>query len=174
VSAQTRTTFAVFGMIDRSSASMIKEAVRTVDPGANVAVSLRTGLASVRSGASVDVIRKAIEAQGFIAEPSTRAFPQRPASRAPFPTDRRAILRVLGRASLWGLASALIVPFATFVAVASLQYFDTSCGTPGNSGGCAMGLVSATMFSIAPGAILGFLTVFVHGIARLGRDGPTP
>ena len=170
MSVQTRTTFAIFGMIDRGSANTIKAAVRAVDPGANVAVSLRSGLASVRSAAPVEAIRKAIEAQGFIAEPSTRAFPERPTSRAGAHADRRAVLKVLGRASLWGLASALIVPLATFVAVAALQYLDKRCGTPGDSGGCAMGLVSTTIFSIAPGAILGFLIVFVHGIARLGQN----
>jgi len=50
-----------------------------------------------------------------------------------------------------------------------LQHFDRSCGTPGDSGGCAMGLVSAAILSIAPGAILGFLIALVHGVLRLAK-----
>jgi copper chaperone CopZ len=62
------TTFAVVGMIDRDSIDTINAAVRAVDPTANVKVSLATGLVSVRSAATAELIQRAIETQGFIAE----------------------------------------------------------------------------------------------------------
>jgi hypothetical protein len=161
-------TFAVIGMMDPGSARMIESAVRSVDPAARVAVSLAAGLASVQSVAPVALICQAIESQGFIAEPSTRAFPLRHERSTP-PASGRAILRVLGRALLWGLLCALVAPLITFVAVLGLQYFDHACGTPGDSGGCAMGLVSATILSIAPGAVIGFLIALAHGIVQIAN-----
>jgi hypothetical protein len=159
-------TIAIIGMMDPGSARIIESAVRRVDPAARIAVSLSAGLASVQSVAPVALICRAIELQGFIAEPSARAFPiQR--ERAASLVSGRAILRVFGRALLWGLLCALIAPLVTFVVVLSLQYFDQACGTPVDSGGCAMGLVSATILSIAPGAIVGFLIALVHGILQL-------
>jgi hypothetical protein len=159
-------TIAIIGMMDPGSVRIIESAVRRVDPAARIAVSLSAGLASVQSVAPVALICQAIELQGFIAEPSARRFPiQR--ERAASPVRGRAILRVFGRALLWGLLCALIAPLVTFVVVLSLQYFDQACGTPGDSGGCAMGLVSATILSIAPGAIVGFLFALAHGILRL-------
>jgi hypothetical protein len=161
-------TFAVIGMIDPGSADVIEKAVRGVDPAASVIVSISAGLASVRSSAPIALIREAIEAQGFIAEPSARAEPVRP-QRAKSPVNTPAILNVLGHALLWGLLGAFIVPLATFVVSLGLQYFDPACATSGDSGGCAMGLISATILSIAPGAILGFLIALVHGILRIGK-----
>jgi hypothetical protein len=85
----------------------------------------------------------------------------------PRPLGGRAIREVLGRALLWGLLFALMAPLVTFVVVLSLQYFNQACGTPADSGGCAIGVVSATILLIAPGAVVGFLIAMVHGIVRL-------
>jgi hypothetical protein len=164
-------TIAIIGMMDPESARMIESAVRSVDPAARIAVSLSAGLASVQSVAPLALICQAIESRGFIAEPSARAFPvQR--ERAASLVSGHAILGVFGRALLWGLLCALIAPLVTFLVVLGLQYFDQTCGTPGDSGGCAMGLVSATILSIAPGAVVGFLIALVHGIVRLTTPAP--
>jgi uncharacterized YccA/Bax inhibitor family protein len=157
-------TFAILGMIDAGSAAMIEQAVRSVDPAANVVVALSPGLASVRSAAPAARIRAAIEAQGFIAEPRAAV------RRAQAPISVNAVLSVFGRALLSGLICALIVPLVTFLTMLGLEYFDRACGTPGDSGGCEMGLVSTTVLSIAPGAMLGFLITLVHGFIRIARQ----
>ena len=166
----TRTTFTVVGMIDKGSARLIEMAVHGVDPAARVVVSLSAGLASVESAAPVARIRQAIEALGFIAEPTGRPFPLRrapAAARAGVAAGIRAKVKVIGHAALWGLLCAFLAPAVTFVAVLFLNHFTAACGTPGDSGGCAMGLVSSTVLSIAPGAILGFLVALVHGVLRM-------
>jgi copper chaperone CopZ len=167
----TSTTFSVIGMVDREAVTTIETAVRNVDPVAVVAVSMSTGLANVRSSAPVERIRQAIEARGFIVQPTDRAFPPRQTKSK---VGARALLDVVGRALLLGLVCACLVPVVTFVVLLVLQHFDRSCGTPGDSGGCAMGLLSATILSIAPGAVLGFLIALVHGVLRLANTVSSP
>jgi copper chaperone CopZ len=166
VNKPASTTFSVIGMIDRQAVAAIETAVRNIDPAAAVAVSMSAGLANIRSAAPAERIRQAIEARGFIAEPTDRAFPLRQAKTK---VAARGLLDVVGRALLLGLVCAFLVPVVTFVVLFVLQHFDRKCGTPGDSGGCTMGLVSATILSIAPGAILGFLIALVHGVLRLGN-----
>ena len=162
----TSTTFSVIGMIDRQAVTTIETAVRDIDPAAAVAVSMSAGLANIRSVAPVERIRQSIEARGFVVEPTDRTFPPRQTKSK---VGAGALLDVVGRALLLGLVCACLVPMATFAALFVLQHFDRSCGTPGDSGGCAMGLVSAAILSIAPGAILGFLIALVHGVLRLAK-----
>src|SRR5262249_36517137 len=154
---------------DHGSIDTIKAAVRAVDPTANVKVSLAAGLVSVRSAATAGLIQRAIETQGFIAEQSRRPFPVQPAGVAP-KTSGRAVLRVVGRALLIGLLCAFAVPCATFVVILVAQHFDPVCGTPADSGGCDMGLVSSTVLSIAPGAFIGFVAALSDGLVRLARS----
>jgi hypothetical protein len=104
-------------------------------------------------------------------QPTDRAFPPRQTKSK---VGARALLDVVGRALLLGLVCAGLVPVVTFVVLFVLQHFDRSCGTPGDSGGCAMGLLSATILSIAPGAILGFLIALVHGVLRLANTVSNP
>jgi copper chaperone CopZ len=163
-------TFAVLGMIDRSAIDAIKAAVRAVDPTASVKVSLGTGLVSVQSAAAAELIQRAIETQGFIAEKTARPFPIQPAIAGP-KIRGRAALHVVGRAFLIGLLCAFAVPCITFAVVLVSQHFDPACGTPADSGGCEMGLVSTTVLSIAPGALIGFSAALVDGFARLARSG---
>src|SRR5262249_51142606 len=148
-SAAAPTTFAVLGMIDRGSIDTIKAAVRAVDPTANVKISLAAGLVSVRSAATAELIQRAIETQGFIAEQNRRPFPVKPTGVAP-KRSGRAVLRVVGRALLIGLLCAFAVPCVPFVVILVAQHFDPACGTPADSGGCEMGLASSTILSIAP------------------------
>ncbi len=44
-----------------------------------------------------------------------------------------------------------------FALVLVLNFFDRVCGTPGDSGGCEMGLATATVGSALPGAAIGFI-----------------
>ena len=64
-------------------------------------------------------------------------------------------LRVVGKALLWGLAGAFIAPIAVLVLVLILNAFNPVCGTPGDSGGCEMGVAVAAVGSIIPGAVIG-------------------
>jgi hypothetical protein len=93
---------------------------------------------------------------------TTVAFSGRPTRAKARQAGARACLAEVARALLFGLLFALVVPVITFVVTLGFQRFDTGCG---DSDGCTMGLVSATILSIAPGAILGFL------IARAGLLG---
>jgi hypothetical protein len=82
----------------------------------------------------------------------------------------RAFLAVVARAIPFGLLFGLVVSVITFVVVLGTQHFDGACRATDDSSGCAMGLVSATILSVAPGAVLGFLIALVHGIVRLGTS----
>jgi hypothetical protein len=156
------TTFAIRGAISPEGMRKIASAVREIDPAASIAVSLSRRIARVQSSASVEQIQHAIAARGFVAEMTTRACGP-PGAKAR-PPGTRACLAEVARALLFGLLFALVVPVITFVVTLGIQYFDTGCS---DSDGCTMGLVSATILSIAPGAILGFLISLVRGIIRL-------
>jgi hypothetical protein len=47
-----------------------------------------------------------------------------------------------------------------------LNFFNSVCGTPGDSGGCEMGLATATVASALPGAAVGFVVNLVRGLRR--------
>jgi hypothetical protein len=159
------TTFAIRGAIDPEAARRIASAVHEIDPAASVAVSLSQRVARVQSSATVEQIQHAIAAHGFVAHMSTRAFSRRRPLRARArPAGARACFVVIARALLFGLLFALVVPIITFVVMLGVRHFDAACS---GSDGCTMALVSATILSIAPGAVLGFLIALVRGIVRL-------
>jgi hypothetical protein len=158
------TTFAIHGAISPEAVRKIASAVREIDPAASVAVSPSQRIARVQSSATVEQIQRAFAAGGFVTEMTTGAFSSRPARAKARPAGARACLAEVARALLFGLLFALVVPVITFVVMLGVQHFDTGCG---DSDGCTMGLVSATILSIAPGAILGFLIALVRGIVRL-------
>jgi hypothetical protein len=159
------TTFAIRGAIDPEAARRIASAVREIDPAASVAVSLSQRIARVQSSATVEQIQHAIAAHGFVAEISTRALSsQPPPGVRARPAGARACCVVVARALRFGLLFALVVPVITFVVGLGVQHFDTACR---DSDGCTIRLVSATILSIAPSAVLGFLMALVRGIVRL-------
>lgn len=63
------------------------------------------------------------------------------------------------RTGLWGL---LLGPLVALLAVIGLMIFDPKCGSPGDSGGCAMGLVTAPVGIAVPS----FGLFFAIGLAR--------
>ena len=158
------TTFALRGAIGPEAARRIASAVHEIDPAASVAVSLSRRVARVQSSATVEQIQHAIAAHGFVAQMSTRASSSRPPRARVGPAGARACLVVIARALLFGLLFALVVPVITFVVMLAVRHFDAACS---GSDGCTMALVSATILSIAPGAVLGFLIALVRGIVRL-------
>lgn len=60
---------------------------------------------------------------------------------------------------MWGL---LLGPLLALLFVAGLVIFDPRCGSPGDSGGCAMGLVTVPLGVALPSSALGFAI----GLAR--------
>ena len=157
------TTF-IRGAFGPEAARRIAAAVRQIDPAARVAISVSRRVARVQSSATVEQIQHAIAAHGFIAERSGRALSSRARRASPRPAGARAFFVVVARAFGFGLRFALLVPIITFIVVLGVQHFDGACGV---SDRCTMGLVSATIFSIAPGAVFGFLIALLRGIVGL-------
>jgi hypothetical protein len=77
------------------------------------------------------------------------------------------ILRAFG----WGVVGLFVVPLAVFGIMAVIYQLDPRCGTPGDSGGCEMGMGLAILGSALPGAIVFFLFVLIRGLNR--RPPPT-
>ena len=75
-------------------------------------------------------------------------------------------MRVIGRALLWSLVGLVATPVITFLLMLVLYAADPQCGSPGDSGGCAMGLVSVTIMSALPGAALFFVVALVRSARR--------
>lgn len=71
------------------------------------------------------------------------------------------VVRLIG-ATLLG---ALALPLATLVPALAIYAMDSRCGTPGDSGGCEMGLGAMVIMAVPVGAGLGFLV----GIWRVLR-----
>jgi ABC-type Fe3+ transport system permease subunit len=65
------------------------------------------------------------------------------------------MVRILLRAVWIGCLGMLLAMLASFAIVAVILLFDPKCGR-GDSGGCAMGLVSVTLGAAIPGFVIGF------------------
>lgn len=62
------------------------------------------------------------------------------------------ILKVLG----FGLLGFVVTPFVVGIVGLVLAYsLDSRCGTPGDSGGCEMGIASLAIASALPGLAMG-------------------
>jgi hypothetical protein len=75
-------------------------------------------------------------------------------------------------AGLGCVVGAIIVPIAVFVVVLIAERFDPVCGTPGDSGGCEMGLAGDTMMAVIPGILLGIVVGGVLGLRSSSRRKP--
>jgi hypothetical protein len=75
-------------------------------------------------------------------------------------------------AGLGCAVGAIMVPIAVFVVVLIAERFDPVCGTPGDSGGCEMGLAADTMMAVIPGILLGIVVGGVLGLRSSSRRKP--
>ncbi|WID96610.1 hypothetical protein QO058_28540 [Bosea vestrisii] len=66
-----------------------------------------------------------------------------------------AMVRIVLRAIWIGCLAMLLAMFAGFAIVMAMMLLDPRCG-PGDSGGCAMGLVTVTLGAAIPGFVIGF------------------
>jgi hypothetical protein len=74
--------------------------------------------------------------------------------------------RIFGKAVLGAVIGFFLTPLVVLVVVLVLNFFNSVCGTPGDSGGCEMGLATATVASALPGAAIGFVVNLVRGLRR--------
>ena len=72
------------------------------------------------------------------------------------------ILRALG----WGLLGLVAAPLAAFAIMAVVYQLTPACGTPGDSGGCEMGMAVAVITSAPIGALAFFLVSLALGFSR--------
>jgi hypothetical protein len=77
---------------------------------------------------------------------------------------------ILGRAIGYLFLGAIVVPLVV-LAIGIVEYMtDSRCGSPGDSGGCEMGIASVVMSAVPLGAILGLAFGIWRGIkARRAR-----
>ena len=77
----------------------------------------------------------------------------------------RLLLRALG----WGLVGMIVVPLVVLLLM--ILYATSSvCGTPGDSGGCEMGMATVLIGSVLPGFVLFFGVTLGRGLMRRGSD----
>jgi hypothetical protein len=79
------------------------------------------------------------------------------------PSAAKASLSGIG--CLVGIATAVVVPAFVFVAILIANANNPSCGTPGDSGGCEMGLASGTIAAVFIGLMLGASIAVAAAIA---------
>jgi hypothetical protein len=71
---------------------------------------------------------------------------------------------ILGRALGYLLLGAIAVPLAV-LAFGIVEYMtDSRCGSPGDSGGCEMGIATMVMSAVPLGAILGLAFGIWRGV----------
>lgn len=85
--------------------------------------------------------------------------------------------RMIGYAVRFGALGFVLTPFAVFFGGLFLAYaLDDRCGTPGDSGGCEMGVASLAMASsvvgLALGIAVGIMLARRRPAVRSGADRP--
>lgn len=80
-----------------------------------------------------------------------------------------AMVRTFLRAIWIGCLGMVLAMLAGLAVTVAALLFDPRCG-PGDSGGCAMGLVTVTLGAALPGFVLGFAA---HLALALWRQRPT-
>jgi hypothetical protein len=76
-----------------------------------------------------------------------------------------------GLGCLAGVATAIAVPVIVFCGILIGNSMNPQCGTPGDAGGCEMGLASGTISAIAIGLGLGVIVGVCTAIARRRSGG---
>lgn len=80
--------------------------------------------------------------------------------------------RILLRAIRIGCFGTLLAMLAAFAIVVLVLLVDPKCG-PGDSGGCAMGLVTVTLGAVIPGFVTGFAGYLALALWRRRPTLPT-
>lgn len=85
------------------------------------------------------------------------------------PDQPSATARAALGAGLGCVAGAFVLPLVVFVALIIANRFNPVCGTPADSGGCEMGLVSSTATAIVPGVLIGIAVGLAVGLRNSGQ-----
>ena len=75
--------------------------------------------------------------------------------------------RLLTKALLAGLIGLAVGPLLGLIWVFALMLFDPKCGSPGDSGGCAMGLLTVPVVLALPSFVLFALVSLSRNLWRL-------
>lgn len=80
-------------------------------------------------------------------------------------------LKILG----FGLLGFVVTPVVVGIAALALAYsLDSRCGTPGDSGGCEMGIASLAIASALPGLAVGVAVALYLHFRRKRAIPPAP
>jgi len=71
---------------------------------------------------------------------------------------------IIGRAIGYLFAGAIALPLAMLVPMVLVYIFDSRCGSPGDSGGCEMGIATVVMSCVPVGALLGCIFGIWRGV----------
>lgn len=77
-----------------------------------------------------------------------------------------SVLRLLLRAICWAFIGSIVTPLLGSIVMLVIISFDSNCGTPGDNGGCEMGIASIFVTLIPVGAIIFFFAIIVRAIWR--------
>lgn len=77
-----------------------------------------------------------------------------------------SIGKIIGKALIGALTGFFAAPVVAFIVVLALNFFNPVCGTPGDSGGCEMGLATVVVGSALPGAAIGFIVNGIRGLRQ--------
>ena len=80
--------------------------------------------------------------------------------------------RLLTKAVLAGLIGLAIGPLVGLAWVFGLMLFDPKCGSPGDSGGCAMGLLTVPVALALPSFVLFALASLIRNLWKLRPRDP--
>jgi hypothetical protein len=73
-----------------------------------------------------------------------------------------AIGRILG----FSILGAAVLPALVLVIMIAVYVTDSRCGTPGDSGGCEMGMATTVLVSAPIGAAIGFIVGIWKSVRR--------
>ncbi len=74
------------------------------------------------------------------------------------PPEKPGVKQYANNALAQGCGCAFALPLAVLLLGIIYHVLDSRCGTPGDSGGCEMGIASAVIAAIIPGLAIGLLT----------------
>jgi hypothetical protein len=72
------------------------------------------------------------------------------------------LARIIG----YALAGSVVLPLAVLAVMLVFYAMDSRCGTPGDSGGCEMGMAMLVMGASPVGAALGLIIGIVRSIRK--------
>ena len=73
---------------------------------------------------------------------------------------------IAGRIVGYALAGAAVLPLVLLIPMIVIYMVDSRCGTPGDSGGCEMGIASLMIGAVPVGAALGIALAIWRSVRR--------